>query len=167
MPSNCACGASFSVEHALSCTKGGFPSIRHNEIRDLTATLLTEVCNDVCIEPELQPVTDEELTGSTANSRTGAVSWYGFYYSPGIVTRWPPLAPEPWTLFRIGSQWLRTSEASTGSPLITLIWCLLTPIFGIVCTGIRQRPSGIAWTSVEQYTMYLYATSKRAYRCMW
>ena len=33
---------------------GGFPSIRHNEIRNLTATLLTEVCNDVCIEPELQ-----------------------------------------------------------------------------------------------------------------
>ena len=72
LPSNCTCGASFSVEHALSCAKGGFPSIRHNEIRDLTATLLTEVCNDVCIEPELQPVTDEELTGSTANSRTGA-----------------------------------------------------------------------------------------------
>ena len=72
LPSKCACGASFSVEHALSCAKGGFPSIRHNEIRDLTATLLTEVCNDVCIEPELQPVTDEELTGSTANSQAGA-----------------------------------------------------------------------------------------------
>ena len=72
LPSKCACGASFSVERALSCAKGGFPSIRHNEIRDLTATLLTEVCNDVCIETELQPVTDEELTGSTANSQAGA-----------------------------------------------------------------------------------------------
>ena len=49
-----------------------FPSIRHNEIRDLTATLLTEVCNDVCIEPELQPVNDEELKGSIANSQAGA-----------------------------------------------------------------------------------------------
>lgn len=47
LPSKCACGAGFSVEHALSCPKGGFPSIRHNEIHDLTATLLTEVCNDV------------------------------------------------------------------------------------------------------------------------
>ena len=72
LPSKCDCGVSFSVEHALSCPKGGFPSIRHNEIRDLTATLLTEVCNDVCIEPELQPVTDEELTGATANSQAGA-----------------------------------------------------------------------------------------------
>ena len=35
---NCACGNSFSVEHALSCPKGGYPTIRHNEIRDLTAT---------------------------------------------------------------------------------------------------------------------------------
>ena len=53
-PSLCACGTKFSVEHALSCPKGGFPSIRHNEIRDLTANLLTEVCN-ICIEPSLQP----------------------------------------------------------------------------------------------------------------
>ena len=48
MPSKCACGNNLSVEHALSCAKGGFPSIRHNEIHDLTATLLTEVCHDVC-----------------------------------------------------------------------------------------------------------------------
>ena len=72
LPAKCACGSTFSVEHALSCAKGGFPSIRHNEIRDLTATLLTEVCHDMCIEPELQPVTNEVLTGSTANSQAGA-----------------------------------------------------------------------------------------------
>ena len=35
----------------------------------MTAALLTEVCNDVRIEPELQPVTNEELTGSMANSQ--------------------------------------------------------------------------------------------------
>ena len=32
LPSKCACGNNFSVEHALSCAKGGFPTIRHNEI---------------------------------------------------------------------------------------------------------------------------------------
>ena len=42
----------FNVEHALSCAKGGFPSLRHNEIRDITASLLTEVCSEVCAEPE-------------------------------------------------------------------------------------------------------------------
>ena len=48
---SCACGAAFSVEHALSCPKGGFPSIRHNEIRDYTAYVLSEVS----VEPHLQP----------------------------------------------------------------------------------------------------------------
>ena len=72
LPANCGCGSSFSVEHALTCAKGGFVHCRHNEIRDLTATLLTEVCKDVRVEPELQPVTHEVLNGATANSQDGA-----------------------------------------------------------------------------------------------
>ena len=72
LPSRCDCGSSFTVEHALSCAKGGYPSIRHNEIRDLTANLLSEVCNNVCTEPELLPVTGENLTGASANAQPGA-----------------------------------------------------------------------------------------------
>ena len=68
----CTCGSKFSVEHALSCAKGGFPSIRHNEIRNLTATLLTEVCHDVCIKTRLQPVSNKTLAGSTANRQDSA-----------------------------------------------------------------------------------------------
>ena len=60
------------MEHALSSTKGGFPTIRHNEIRDLTANLLPGVYNDVCIESDLQPVTTEHLLRATANSQHGA-----------------------------------------------------------------------------------------------
>ena len=71
-PSSCACGSNFSVEHALSCPKGGFPIVRHNEIRDLTANLLTEVCHDVCVEPTLQPITGETFSNATANSEDGA-----------------------------------------------------------------------------------------------
>ena len=48
LPANCACGTSFDVPHAFSCKKGGFVVNRHNELRDLTANLLDEVCNDVC-----------------------------------------------------------------------------------------------------------------------
>ena len=29
LPSHCVCGKTMSVEHALSCPFGGFPSIRH------------------------------------------------------------------------------------------------------------------------------------------
>ena len=43
-PSHCACETVFSVDHALSCLKWGLPSLRHNEIGDLTARLLIEVC---------------------------------------------------------------------------------------------------------------------------
>jgi len=39
-PSYCACGTSISVDHALPCLKGGFPSIHHNEVRDITADYL-------------------------------------------------------------------------------------------------------------------------------
>ena len=72
MPSRCVCGENFSVEHALSCPCGGLPSIRHNDIRDLTAKLLTEVCSNVSIEPALQPLTGERLPHRTSNSEEGA-----------------------------------------------------------------------------------------------
>ena len=69
-PSYCSCRAEFSVEHSLSCPKGGFPTIRHNEVRDLTASLLTEVCHDFGIEPSLQPLDGEEF--ATAPTTTYA-----------------------------------------------------------------------------------------------
>ena len=50
----------------------GFPTLRHNEIRDITASLLKEVCSDVCVEPDLQPVTHNQLDGASANSQDGA-----------------------------------------------------------------------------------------------
>jgi hypothetical protein len=68
LPSTCPCGVPFTVRHAMDCKKGGFPvSIRHNEIRDLEATMLSEVCKDVSIEPLLQPLTGEHYRHRTAN----------------------------------------------------------------------------------------------------
>ena len=71
-PTSCACGAAFSVEQALSCPKGGFPSIRHNEIRDYTAYLLSAICHNVSTEPHLQPITGEVPTSASANFQDGA-----------------------------------------------------------------------------------------------
>ena len=56
LPSHCACGEPFDSCHCLTCSKGGFTIARHNEIRDLTASLLREVCTDVEVEPRLQPL---------------------------------------------------------------------------------------------------------------
>ena len=71
-PSTCPCGITFSVEHALSCPKGGYPSIRHNDIRDFTARLLTEVCHNVAVEPHLQPLSGETLDGASSITQDGA-----------------------------------------------------------------------------------------------
>jgi len=81
-PENCECGARFNLQHALSCKKGGFISIRHNNIRDITANLLKEVCKDVRLEPQLQPLTGETFDQNTANLSDEArcdVSARGFW----------------------------------------------------------------------------------------
>ncbi|XP_028417275.1 uncharacterized protein LOC114541674 [Dendronephthya gigantea] len=71
LPSFCACGKSFTVDHALSCLKGGFIHRRHNEIRDLLAAAIDDVAYDVSIEPALAPLTGEVLP-SSANSADDA-----------------------------------------------------------------------------------------------
>ena len=57
-----------------SSLRGGFSSIRHNEIRDITAELLPELCYGVCAEPCLQPMTCNHKVFSyrTANKEDGA-----------------------------------------------------------------------------------------------
>ncbi len=73
-------GRALSIEHALSCAKGGFPTIRHNEIRDLTADLLTEVCNDIRIESDLQPITEQTLIAKKVLVLTSQQMGYGEAY---------------------------------------------------------------------------------------
>jgi len=54
--SHCVCGSSFSVDHiAMICKHGGLTFIYHNdnELRDLTADWLKEVCLNVAVEPLL------------------------------------------------------------------------------------------------------------------
>ena len=66
LPSECACGSKFNLTHALSCKKGGFVSIRHNEVRDITTQLLKEVCSDGKKEPPLIGLTGELMSEQTA-----------------------------------------------------------------------------------------------------
>ena len=54
------CGVSFTVEHALSCPRGGFLFVCHKNIHDF-AHLLKEICHNVSVEPGLQPLTGENL----------------------------------------------------------------------------------------------------------
>ena len=72
LPDKCVCGVQLSVEHALTCRRGGFTFVRHNEIRDMTTNLLSEVCHGVKMEPDLQPFTGETLSYQTANWQENA-----------------------------------------------------------------------------------------------
>ena len=71
LPQHCSCGTRFAIEHSFSCPKGGFPTIRHNEIRDLTANLLTEVCHEVQVEPGLQLISGEQFQQASLNIEDG------------------------------------------------------------------------------------------------
>ena len=118
MPLHCTCGKQFLVDHALSRPHGGFPSICHNELRDITAEL-SEVCHNVGTEPPLLQVTGEHLIHQTANSEDGArldvaaesfgqatdnahFSTYGFSTLSRKVTAMPP-----WLKRTAGTSWRR------------------------------------------------------------
>ena len=62
-------GVKFDLKHSLSCKKGGFVSFRHNQIQNVTASLLPEVCKYVRVEPQLQL-----LTGETFEKRIYAIT---------------------------------------------------------------------------------------------
>ena len=72
LPSECVCGVTFITEHALTCPTGGTTIIRHNEVRDIMANLLTEVCHDVRIEPHLQSIADNTFSTLGAASNDDA-----------------------------------------------------------------------------------------------
>jgi hypothetical protein len=67
-PQYCACGDKFDINHALTCTKGGYIIMRHNRIRDLEASILRDICKDVKVEPALLPIGNPTTTTSSNKS---------------------------------------------------------------------------------------------------
>ena len=56
----------------MVCSFGGFPTIRHNELRDITAELLTEVCHNVAVEPVLLPLSGEVFSARSTITSASA-----------------------------------------------------------------------------------------------
>ena len=59
------CGKDNTYNHILICKKGGFVNSRHNRLRDTVASILEKICNEVVVEPTLQPCTGESLRPGT------------------------------------------------------------------------------------------------------
>ena len=59
------CGAHFQLY-------GGFPSLQHNNIRDITACFFSKVCHNVALESSLIPLSGERFRHKIANTENGA-----------------------------------------------------------------------------------------------
>ena len=53
LPTSCPCVRKFDFQHRMNCKKGHFIYIRHNDLRHLTANMMSEMCKDTEIEPKL------------------------------------------------------------------------------------------------------------------
>jgi len=162
IPSDCACGTHFSADHAQFC---GLSTLCHNEIRDLTATLLTEVCHQVQVEPELQPVSSPETFSLlTANIQDGArldivmnEFWGGHsercYVDVRVLTPLPPLMLLLFlvllNVMKMSSAELmgRESERLSMFPLHPLFW--LQQWFGTGGYYLLQAPCMLIGYKVE------------------
>jgi hypothetical protein len=68
LPDACPCGATFDVQHALDCMRGGYRTIQHNEVRDVLSSVIKEAgFKAVEVEPRLQPLSGESFDYKSAN----------------------------------------------------------------------------------------------------
>ena len=87
LPSYCACGEMFNVNHALSCKKGGYIAQRPDTNRDLLTSHMSKVCRNVETEPLLQ-LLDHEIFNlqSTVKSREARLDMKaGGFWTPGVT----------------------------------------------------------------------------------
>ena len=106
IPTHCTDGEPFTVEHALSCTRGGYVALRHNELRDLFADLLRETSTNVSVEPELQPPSGEVFQAASAVVSDGArldIKASGFWASGHEVDFFDVRVFNPMTWHRLTS----------------------------------------------------------------
>ena len=66
---DCICKKQFTINRALSFP---FGAIWHNKVRDITAHLLSYLCHNVGLEPQLQLLSGESLDLRTENNEEGA-----------------------------------------------------------------------------------------------
>ena len=79
IPPYCACDSRNNVDHTLICKKGGFVSMRHNNLRDLNADLQRNICRDVVIEPSLLPLNGDDVQGAQGDRAAPDISSRGLW----------------------------------------------------------------------------------------
>ena len=77
-PAFCGCGGNNSIDHILTCKRGGYVSMRHNALRNIEGELMRNVCKDIKIEPTLIP-TQNETAGSNVEGARLDISAIGLW----------------------------------------------------------------------------------------
>ena len=67
----CGCGSANDIDHCLTCRRGGYVVMRHNQIRDTIGDVTKEVNHAVQVEPHLIPI-GESLINSNASTEDNA-----------------------------------------------------------------------------------------------
>ena len=117
----------------MSCKKGGFVSVRHNDLRDLTTNKLSKVCKDVEIEPKLIALTGEVLGSSKHNE--WSKTWHQSTWS---------LRTRTTNIFRFKGFWPQRLPLSQ-------------QIVATVSRNERTRKEkSIQWESFANWTWYVY-----------
>eukprot|EP00117_Sycon_ciliatum_P021811 scpid90222/ scgid18995/ len=65
---SCVCGKDTTCHHAMTCPRGGYPTQRHNEVRDLLGCAPSDAACDVELEPVLLPLDGETVSGTRADA---------------------------------------------------------------------------------------------------
>lgn len=136
IPSLCVCGKPFDTNHALNCKRGGFVTIRHNEIRDFEAALLSKVCNDVETEPPLQPLTGEVLptAGAAGDDAKADVRARGFWrpgqnaYFDVLVTNASAVSHANKPLKAVLAKYERSKKSKYGHRIMNIEHGTFTPL---------------------------------------
>ena len=73
-PSNYGCSKPYNVQRAISCKKGGFVTLRHNELRENIAEMQEKVTSDFKVESASQPLSGEEIKGNQSDEARSDIS---------------------------------------------------------------------------------------------
>ena len=111
VPRLCVCGDAYSINHCLTCRRGGFVIWRHDTIRNTIFDLVKDVCKDTRKEPALLPVGGRQLPAgsNTSDGARSDVSALGFWrplcraffdikvFNPLALTNWTMEIPKLYT----------------------------------------------------------------------
>ena len=98
LPDQCdGCGAGLTLEHGLSCKKGGLVGIRHDDVRDEWAHLCSIALTDSRVVTEPAIFYGNGTRATTTNATTNATTPNGRNSAPGDEARGDVLAHSFWS----------------------------------------------------------------------